>query len=317
VHKIIKNILLFILIASFFVSKGQIQTPSVGKIVRHADFKSKYTTARNVDVWLPKDYSKKKKYAVIYMHDGQMLFDATITWNKQEWGVDETVQRLLDEKKIKDCIVVGVWNSNTSSNQTARIQDYFPQKALNYIPKEYIETLKSLKKADGSPAFVTEILSDNYLRFLVEELKPFIDKTYSTLPDKDNTILAGASMGGLISMYGLCEYPKVFGKAACLSTHWPGLYTNENNPIPFAFKEYMKASLPNPNDLKIYFDFGTATLDSLYEVNQIRIDSTMRSKGFTDKSWVTRKFEGDEHSEVAWRKRFEIPLLFLLGKEDK
>ena len=104
---------------------------STGTIKRLENFPSKYVDARNVDVWLPDGYSTKKKYAVLYMHDGQMLFDATTTWNHQEWQVDETVGRLIKEGKIKETIVVGVWN-----NGDYRRSEYYPQKTLVNLPAE-------------------------------------------------------------------------------------------------------------------------------------------------------------------------------------
>lgn len=92
----------------------------------------------------------------------------------------------------------------------------------------------------GSLFFAVPVRSDRYLEFLVKELKPFIDRNFSTRPDRSNTFIAGSSMGGLISLYAICEYPETFGGAACLSTHWPVLYSTENNPLPDALRRYMK-----------------------------------------------------------------------------
>src|SRR5208283_2194586 len=130
-------------------------------------------------------------------------------WNHQEWCADETLTKLLKEKKIRDCIVVGIWN-----NSEKRHAEYFPQKIIESIP-EPTRTKILTKQIKGAP------LADNYLKFLVKELKPFIDSHYSTHKDAGNTFLIGSSMGGLISLYGLCEYPDVFGGAACLSTNSP------------------------------------------------------------------------------------------------
>ena len=95
----------------------------VGQLFRVEDFPSEFITPRNVDVWLPENYSSSKKYAVLYMHDGQMLFDSTTTWNQQEWKVDEWATRLMNEGKTKDFIVVAPWNINSE-----RYSDFFPQK---------------------------------------------------------------------------------------------------------------------------------------------------------------------------------------------
>jgi predicted alpha/beta superfamily hydrolase len=301
-----KYLLLFQLLLCLSVWAQDVQVSS-GKVIRHSLFSSKYVDARNVDVWLPAGYQTSKKYAVLYMHDGQMLFDSTTTWNKQEWGIDETLNQLMKQKKIRDCIVVGVWNSGKN-----RHIDYFPQKPFESLDQEKQDSLYNAKRGNGNSVFSGKVQSDAYLRFLVTELKPFIDSSYATKKDRANTFIAGSSMGGLISMYAICEYPEVFGGAACLSSHWPGIFYTENNPIPAAFMSYMKAKLPSPINHKIYFDFGTETLDAMYEPFQMQVDSIIQSRGYDSKSWMTKKFVGENHSEQAWRKRFNIPALFLL-----
>ena len=287
---------------------AQIPTPSVGSIRRFANFKSRYVAARNVDVWLPPGYNAHKKYAVLYMHDGQMLFDAAITWNKQEWGVDEIVSQLLAQKKLQNCIVVGAWNGGT-----LRHSEYFPQKPLALLTQAARDTLLHSKRG-SQPLFAAAVQSDAYLQFLVTELKPFIDSTFATRKDRKHTFVAGSSMGGLLSMYAICEYPKVFGGAACLSTHWLGTMATENNPMPAAFVAYMAAHLPDPRSHKLYFDYGTQTLDAYYKLFQLQADAVLGAKGYTAKNWVTREFVGEDHSEKSWRKRLDIPLLFLLGR---
>lgn len=275
--------------------------PIVGKITRLNDFPSNYVAARNIDIWVPEDYDTLKQYAVLYMHDGQMLFDSTSTWNKQEWKADETLSNLINEDIVQECIIVGVWN-----NQEYRRTEYFPEKALQFLPHETRDTLIT-NWLMGEP------LADQYLAFLTSELKPYIDKHYSTLPGRQHTFIAGSSMGGLISMYAVCEYPDVFGGAACLSTHWPGIYA-DSKVIPLAINDYLFHNLPEPGSHKIYFDFGTETIDSLYEPYQQIIDKTMKARGYDETNWKTLKFEGADHSENAWAERFEIPLTFLLQK---
>lgn len=287
--------------------KAQLPKVSAGSIQRFENLPSRFVAARNVDVWLPDGYSPKKRYAVLYMHDGNSLFDSSIMWNHQEWGVDETVSKLLSEQKIKDVIVVGVWNSGAS-----RHADYFPQKpyeALSEIQQEFVT--KQLQEK-GRTIGPFKPISDNYLKFLVEELKPFVDSAFSTKKDPKNTFIAGSSMGGLISMYAICEYPGIFGGAICMSTHWPGIFSMNENPVPSAFINYLKNNLPNPNSHKIYFDYGDQTLDALYPPLQKQADAEMVAKGYTSKNWITAFFPGENHSEAAWAKRLDIPLLFLL-----
>ncbi|MCB9316917.1 MAG: esterase family protein [Lewinellaceae bacterium] len=302
-----KNRFLLLALLGSVAAGAQLPQTPFGTVLRFENFASEFVPARNVDVWLPEGYDSTKKYAVLYMHDGQMLFDSTTTWNGQEWGVDETVSRLIAEKQIRDCIVVGIWNGGV-----LRHSEYFPQKPFESLTNAELETVRQTLPANRQEQGQTFApTSDNYLKFLVTELKPFIDSHFSTHRDRQNTFVAGSSMGGLISMYAICEYPRVFGGAACLSTHWPGVFTMENNPIPGAFLRYLEAHLPDPESHKIYFDYGTATLDSLYEGTQVRVDSIMRQKGFSPLQWKTQKFPGADHSERAWRERLEVPLTFL------
>jgi enterochelin esterase-like enzyme len=289
------------------------QTPaphvSSGKIVRIENFSSKFISPRNIDIWLPEGYSSQKKYAVLYMHDGQMLFDSTTTWNKQDWQADKVATKLMNAHKTKDFIIVGIWNGGAT-----RHPDYFPQKPYESLsPNQKVFVTNELKKI-GRTEENFQPVSDNYLRFLVKELKPYINQHFSVKKDRANTFIAGSSMGGLISMYAICEYPEIFGGAACLSTHWIGIFSDINNPIPDAFLKYMDSHLPQPQTHKIYFDFGTATLDAFYPKHQAKVDELMRKKGFTSNNWETLQFEGEDHSEKAWAKRLHLPFEFLLKK---
>ncbi|HRY16426.1 MAG TPA: alpha/beta hydrolase-fold protein, partial [Candidatus Competibacteraceae bacterium] len=192
-------------------------------------------------------------------------------------------------------IIVGVWNS------PLRLQEYMPQKPLTTSGAQHILS-QFVEQAGGAP------LSDGYLRFLAEELKPFIDAHYPTLPDAAHTLVMGSSMGGLISLYALIEYPEVFGGAGCLSTHWPRGEA--------ALVDALGAALPLPGQHRLYFDYGTETLDADYEPWQRRMDEWLRNAGYQEgQDWLTRKFPGAEHSERAWRVRVDLPLRFLLHGE--
>lgn len=258
-------------------------------------------------IWLPENYNPKVKHQVLYANDGQMLWDENITWNKQEWKLDENLGKLIREKKIKPTIVVAIDNADKNRHSV-----YFPHKPFESLSQKKQDSLYNLFRSKDQSLFKGKIYSDEYLKFLVKELKPFVDKNYSTYTDASHTFIMGSSMGGLISMYAICEYPEFFGGAICMSTHWPGIFASENNPIPLAFRNYLKANLPNPKTHKIYFDFGTETLDKIYEPYQIKVDEIMKAKKFGKKNWQTLKFEGEDHSEKSWAKRLSIPLAFML-----
>lgn len=274
---------------------------TVGRVERLAPIASKFVDARPVDVWLPADYSPDKRYDVLYMPDGQMLYDASTTWNHQAWDVHLTVDRLMRQGRIPDTIVVGVWN-----NGKLRHSEYFPEKFLPFVPaalrQDFID-----KALQGRPR------ADDYLRYLVEELKPAIDARYATRPQREHTFLMGSSMGGLISLYAMSEYPQVFGGAACLSTHWIGSF-EANATFPLAAFNYLQAHLPDPATHRLYLDHGTVGLDAKYGPYQEFVDQLVRERGYTADNSVSRVFEGQGHDERAWAARLELPLLTLMGR---
>jgi enterochelin esterase-like enzyme len=281
--------------------KGQIPSVSQGRIERWADFPSRFVAARNIDVWLPPGYDGKARCPVIYMQDGQMLFDARMAWNGVSWEIADTAGRLIRAGKMPSSIIVGIW-----SNGPQRFGEYFAQKALEFLPEPARSSFIA-GSLQGRPQ------GDRYLRFMVEELKPAIDRKYATLADRDHTLAMGSSMGGIISLYALCEYPEVFGRAGCLSTHWTGLFLR-NAEIPKALIAYLDHHVPDPRSHRIYFDHGTETLDALYAEPQGLADRLFREKGFGDGNFESRVFPGAGHSEGAWAKRVSVPLEFLLGR---
>ena len=213
--------------------------------------------------------------------------------------VDEVLDSLNKAGTVPPIIVVGIFN-----NQEKRGAEYMPAKPKELLNKRIDETdnewYKSFKETPPE--------SDEHLKFIVEELKPFIDTNFKTKKDRDNTFVSGSSMGGLISAYAICEYPETFGGAACFSTHW----------VPFDgyFLEYLKNNLPDPATHKIYFDHGTEGLDREYEPYQLIADKAMQDRGFKkNKNWITIKYEGQKHYEDDWRKRFHVPMEFLFGSD--
>jgi predicted alpha/beta superfamily hydrolase len=247
-----------------------------------------------VDVWCPPDYATSAaRYPVIYMHDGKWLFDSALLDGGVDWGMDEAMMRLIEDKHIPGAIIVGIW---TSPEQRAR--EYMPQKPLSTPAGQTL--LEHFRVHEGG-----EPASDRYLSFLVNEVKPFIDRTYRTLPDQAHTSIMGSSMGGLVSLYALIEYPEIFGGVACLSTHWP---IGESLLV-----EHMGRALPPAGRHRLYFDFGTAGLDASYEPFQQRMDAFVRAAGYQQgQDWLTLKFEGAEHTEAAWRNRVHLPLGLLV-----
>lgn len=292
-----KKITTIILSALSLVCCSRPESCVVGNLDIYEDFQSQHVAPRTVRVWTPADYDPEQKYEVIYMHDGQNLFDASITWNQQEWGVDECITTLLAAGGIRPCIVVGVDNISE-----IRYEEYYPSAICSEI-------------APGVLPEEFKPLGDEYLRFLVEEVKPFIDSNYSTLTDASHTFVAGSSCGGLISSYALCEYPEVFGGAACLSTHCSLMNphtTVDQKPAAEAYLNYLQAKLPA--DHLLYMDRGDCTLDSSYAEPQEAINQMIGSLGWDESDYMYRFFPGHSHSENDWKSRLDVPISFLLGR---
>ncbi|HIF82919.1 MAG TPA: hypothetical protein EYQ37_03535 [Candidatus Marinimicrobia bacterium] len=158
----------------------------------------------------------------------------------------------------------------------------------------------------------TNIYSDTFLMFFVNELIPFIQKNYRTLFGPNNTFVGGSSMGALISMYALCEYPDVFGGAICMSTHWPVSLDNTTIEVSDELLAYFSKHIPSGK--LWYFDHGTLGLDKHYKPYQLKADQILSTNGYTNgKNWITRKFKDHDHNEEAWSSRLEIPLQFIFG----
>lgn len=262
-----------------------------GTFRTHPKFASKFVAPRDVTVYLPPNYEKEphRHYPVLYMHDGQNLFDAAHAG--MEWQVDETAERLIRSGVIGPLIVVGI------DNTEARREEYTPT---------YVE----FKRDDG----VVERgggKADLYGRFLVEELKPFIDHTYRTRPDASTTAIGGASHGGLVSLYlGLIKYPNVFGTILAVSpSAW---WDNE------VILKRINA-LPKKTRQQVWVDIGTG--EEEHELASARhLRDTLAAKGWKlGKDLAYTEAEGAQHDELAWAARVE-PMLrwmapFLLRQE--
>jgi predicted alpha/beta superfamily hydrolase len=282
-------------------SRAQPIQVTAGTVRSYPSFGSRHIKPRNIDVWLPPGFDSSKKYAVLYLHEGQMLFDSSITRNRQKWGVDETVSGLLMEELIGNCLVVSIWNSGSD-----RLKEYFPEKIFGYPePVNHDTVVRSGNSGDAPSAY--------YLYFLVRVLKPFIDNHYPTYADPAHTYAAGSGLGGLISLFALCEYPDIFGGAACMSTYWPVGLRKGSTEISDAFREYLRQKIPAAGHHRIYFDYGTAAMDSLYPPLQKKVDAILEEKGYSPRYWRTMAFPDTDQDEKAWQKRLRYPLSFLLG----
>jgi len=285
-----------------------IPSVSKGSIERVSPFNSQFVKSRYLDIWLPPGYSNEKNYDVLYMHDGRMLFDAQTTWNKQEWMVDEVAGSLIEQNKVRPFIVVAIPNAGKN-----RHSEFFPQQPFQYLSAAQQSAMYKIERAPDTLLFNSQVYSDNYLKFIVKEVVPYIEEHYSVNIGAAHRYLAGSSMGGLISWYGLMQYPNEFAGAICMSTHWPGTFA-EDKAVFQSFLTYIDKNLPLLSSHKLYFDHGDQTLDAMYPVLQQKLDKLMQQHQYPSSQWRSLAFPGENHSEASWSKRLSIPLEFIFAR---
>jgi predicted alpha/beta superfamily hydrolase len=244
----------------------------------HKSFHSKFLSKdRDVVVWLPPGYvsTPAKRYPVLYMQDGSSVY--------ARWRLDETAKALISNKDVEPLIIVFIWNGGT---QEARFDEYTPTRPAN--------------APNGGKA-------DSYGRFLVEELKPFIDSEYRTLTDSSNTAIGGVSLGALVSLYFGFKYPTVFGKLAVIS---PSLWWD--NQVLLRKAKDLKAKLP----ARIWLDIGTGEGEQM--VNDVKaLRDSLTKKGWILKSdLIYFEAEGATHDEASFAKRAEPMLKFLFARKE-
>ena len=255
----------------------------------HRDFySSSLGDSRTIMVYLPPDYENEEdSYPVLYLHDGQNVFDSATSFGGSEWEVDETAERLITEGRIKKIIIVGIYNSKDRDDE--------------YTP--------SVDFSEGSGGKV-----EYYANFIIDELKPFIDSNYRTLTSASDTAIMGSSLGGLCSLYLGWQYPHIFSMAGVIS---PSLWWDDRDIIK-AIQEDEDFEGPE----KIWLDIGTCEGDEEDEEDETKdpVENTrwlaevLLEKGYVlNESLFYLEAEGADHSEMAWSERVEQILLALFG----
>lgn len=273
----LKNILfLFVLIglASFTQEKKSTKTDNVTELEREFVFHDISDVSHKIWVYLPPDYNETKKdYPVIYMHDGQNLFDDKTAYIG-EWNVDETLNAIF-EKTGKGFIVIGIQNGRES-----RIAEYTPW------PNE--------KYGGGK--------GDYYIDFIVKELKPYIDVTFRTKRKAKDTGIIGSSLGGLISYYGGLKHPEVFGKVGALSSSfWFSENVNE-----------FTVQNANQKSTKLYMLVGGEEGEDMLK-GQEKSKNLLLENGFKSKNLKTKLVPDGTHSEGFWKAEFEEVVTWLFN----
>ena len=248
-----------------------------GNIKYHQSMKAEGLKDRDIIVWLPPGYdSTNKRYPVLYMQDGQNLFDASTSAFGTEWRADETADSLIRNGLIPPVIIVGIYNTSDRSDE------YLPWK----------------KNAA-------------YKYFLVHKLKGFIDSTYRTKKDPANTMIGGSSAGGILAFMMVWEYPRVFSKAICMS---PAFVSPDGFKDKFDYVTTVRQGEQKPKKVFFYIDNGGRDLDKLLQPGVEQMISALTFKHYRGgKDYVFIRDEEATHNEAAWAKRFPYALKRLLA----
>lgn len=254
-----------------------------GQFQLHSQVSSQFLKQkRDVLVWLPPDYDaqQSRRYPVLYMHDGNNVFDRRSSFGGQEWEVDERAGQLIRQGTIAPVIIVGIYNT------ADRMQEY------TWYPDRLDGSLQGGQGAQ-------------YARFVAEELKPLIDKSYRTLPDRKHTSVIGSSLGGLISFYIGAQYPQVFGQVGMMS---PSIWWKDRAIL---------RDIPKlPNSTRIWVDMGTQEGNEPEVTLQDAKDFVkgLEQAGFKHFDNLAFHIEpGGNHSEQSWAQRIEQPLRFFFS----
>ena len=279
-----------VIVFACFAAPAQRTHTLTGDVRLHKDFHSQVLgNDRDLIVYLPPGYdnSPRQKYSVLYFHDGQNLFDGATSYIPgQEWRLHEAAQALIATRKIEPLIIVGIYNTGKD-----RVEEYTP------VP---------------DPKYEVGGKADLYGRMLVEELKPFIDRTYRTLKGAKHTGLGGSSLGGLVSLYLGLKYSNVFGRLAVIS---PSVFWGEKFIV-----HYVEALRVKPDE-RIWLDIGTREGQSAAEQQDTVSNARLLQNALIKKGWRAEQnlkyfeAEGAEHNERAWASRVPSMLEFLFPKK--
>jgi predicted alpha/beta superfamily hydrolase len=258
-----------------------LQNTLTGTLRVHKALQSRFLKeTRDVIVYLPPQYNSAldKRYPVLYLHDGQNLFDAATAFAGNEWGLDELAEELISTGQIEPLIIVGIYNTGLQ-----RIAEYTPVRD---------------QRGRGGRA-------KNYAKLIVEDLKPFIDSEYRTLSGPADTALGGSSLGGLVTLYLGLKYPEIFGRLIVMS---PAVWW-ANRAILREVKRLKKKPAQ-----KIWLDIGTCEgsnpEDCVLDARKLR--DALIAKGWkADEDFRFVEDEGAGHNEKAWGFRMGEALQFL------
>lgn len=256
---------------------------------------------QRLTIWLPPGYHREsRRYPVLYMHDGHNLFDPAKSNFDKVWAADKAMLQAMRSGAVEPHIIVGIWAPG-------------PDRYRQYLPQSAQAAAEGTVRAAMDAMTAGPVISEAYLAWLSGPLKQWVDASFRTRPGRDDTAIVGSSMGGLMSCYAFLERPETYGRAGCVSSHWPAAdprAVGPANPELIALWDgWFAARLGEPAGRRLWMDHGTATLDAFYAPYQQAIDARLANSGWQrGRDWESRVYEGAEHEENAWARR--LPEVF-------
>lgn len=286
---------------------GLAQPGTPGRLIEYDHVAEAGLPEQRLTIWLPPGYdSGTRSYPVLYMHDGQNLFDPAKSAFNKVWAADKAMLVAMATGTVEPHIIVGIWAPGA-----ARYRQYLPRDVYNVVPPTVRAQMDTM--AGG------EVVSDAYLAWLSGPLKHWVDSTWRTRPGRDDTAIVGSSMGGLMSCYAFLERPDVCGRAGCISSHWPAVDPRSvgaaNPALATTWRNWFVSHLGQADGRRVWFDHGTATLDAFYAPYQQEIDAQMAQSGWRKGiDWQSRVYPGAAHEENAWAARLPEVFEWLLER---
>lgn len=264
--------------------------------------------AQHVSIWLPPQYNARKPLPVLYMWDGQNLFDPAKTHYGKAWMAQDVLAKMVAAGEAEPHIIVGIWSPAGKD----RYRVYLPQFAAEGATGE---VAADIARTAGGP-----VASKRQLDWVADVLKPRVDATYRTQAAPADTTIVGSSMGGVMSCYSVIERPDIFGRAGCVSAHLaladPELAPKHEAEIAAIWDDYLDARLGEPDGRRIWMDHGTEKLDAYYGPWQEMLSADLTSRGWHEgEDFTARVYQGAEHDEIFWNQRMP-EMLAWLWRED-
>ncbi len=294
------------LVAVLACLAAPLRAQDAGRLVEYEQVPAAGLPDQRLTIWLPPGYdASQSRYPVLYMHDGHNLFDVTKSNFAKIWAADKAMLAAVATGTVEPHIIVGIWAPGRDRHR-------------QYLPRSLYDMTGGNLRAQMDAMTAGGVISDRYLAWIAGPLKTWVDASFRTRTGRDDTAIVGSSMGGLMSCYAFLERPETFGRAGCVSSHWPAVDPRaiDEGELKALWDAWFATRLGQPDGRRVWMDHGTATLDAFYAPYQQMVDARFAAAGWQKgRDWESKVYEGAEHEENAWAARLPEIFGWLLAKQ--